>query len=166
MGRDGEEPWESYVRIRLGHYRAMIEDDATVLEAARPDADALVRHARSFACSVALVTTSDRPTTTRVFEALDLESAFDLIVTADDVAETKPDPEGYLRALADLEVAPADALVVEDSPAGVRASVSAGIHVLAVPTDLTRAGLEDVTGPLVRIVEAEDLVDAVRDAMA
>jgi sugar-phosphatase len=55
-----------------------------------------------------------------------------VLVTAEDVARGKPDPEGYLTAAARLGVAPADCLVVEDSPAGVAAGLAAGAAVLAI----------------------------------
>ena len=43
-----------------------------------------------------------------------------MLVTAEDIARGKPDPEGYLRAAALLGVDPARCLVVEDAEAGVR----------------------------------------------
>ena len=47
-------------------------------------------------------------------------------VTAADVNEGKPSPEGYLRAAAELGFAVGDCLVIEDSPTGIRAGRSAG----------------------------------------
>ena len=70
----------------------------------------------------------------------------DLVVTADDVVDGKPDPTGYRLACERLGVDPADALAVEDSPAGVRAAVAAGVgEVIGVstthrPAELTDAG--------------------------
>ena len=67
-----------------------------------------------------------------------------VFITAGDVREGKPDPQGYILAAAQLQVAPAACLVVEDAPAGVRAGKAAGMPVLAVatthvPTALTEA---------------------------
>jgi mannitol-1-/sugar-/sorbitol-6-phosphatase len=45
-----------------------------------------------------------------------------VMVSADDVRAGKPDPESYLRAAGGLRLAPADCIVVEDAPAGVRAA--------------------------------------------
>jgi sugar-phosphatase len=56
------------------------------------------------------------------------------LVGAEDVRAGKPDPEGYLKAAQLLGVAPADCTVVEDTPAGIQAARSAGMHVLAVGT--------------------------------
>jgi len=57
-----------------------------------------------------------------------------VLVTAEDVAVGKPDPEGYLRAAAALGVDARRCLVVEDAPAGVEAGRAAGAAVLAVAT--------------------------------
>jgi len=57
-----------------------------------------------------------------------------VLVTAEDVAAGKPDPEGYLEAARRLGVPPGDCLVVEDAPAGVQAALVAGMRVVALPT--------------------------------
>ena len=46
------------------------------------------------------------------------------------VTRRKPDPEPYLRAAQLLGLAPGDCLVIEDSPAGIRAGKAAGCTVL------------------------------------
>lgn len=66
------------------------------------------------------------------------------LVTADDVASGKPDPEGYLVAADRLGTVASRCLVVEDAPAGVSAGLASGAQVLAVATShppeaLTRA---------------------------
>ena len=58
----------------------------------------------------------------------------DVLVTADEVEDGKPDPAGYLRAAALLGVDPADSVVLEDAPAGVEAGLAAGMTVIAVLT--------------------------------
>ena len=54
------------------------------------------------------------------------------LVSADDVERGKPDPEPYRRGAQVLRLAPAECLVVEDAPSGVRAGVAAGCRVLGV----------------------------------
>lgn len=169
--RDDEAPWQTLVRVRLGHYDAILSDPAEVRAAARPHADALVRHAHAVTCRVVLVTTSTRDAADKVLAALGLAEGFDRIVTADDVQQTKPDPEGYRLALGATD---ADhALTVEDSAAGVEAAIAAGIRVAVVPTGITRAGLDaagfladGAGGGLVRVVARGDLVEAVRVALS
>jgi beta-phosphoglucomutase len=70
-----------------------------------------------------------------------LAGCFKVLVTAEDVAAGKPDPEGYRRALEALNVLPPlperllhphEVLAVEDSPAGLAAAGGAGLLTLGV----------------------------------
>lgn len=60
-----------------------------------------------------------------------------LMVTADDIREGKPSPEGYRAGARQLGVAPSDCIVIEDAPAGIRAGRAAGATVIAVATTFT-----------------------------
>ena len=68
---------------------------------------------------------------------LGLVANFDTICTADDVEHTKPAPDLFLAALANLNVPANQAIVFEDSPNGVLAANRAGIYCVAVPNPLT-----------------------------
>ena len=64
---------------------------------------------------------------------------FSVLVGADDVETSKPDPEGYLlaierlnQAFPDLQLQPADCLAIEDSYPGIKAAKRAGIPVAGV----------------------------------
>jgi len=52
------------------------------------------------------------------------------IVTADDVENGKPHPEPYLRGAALIGIDPANCVVFEDAPAGLRAGRDAGVGTL------------------------------------
>ena len=61
-------------------------------------------------------------------DILDLASAFgEHVYSASLVPRGKPHPDLFLDAASRLGVAPADAIVVEDSEGGVRAAVAAGM---------------------------------------
>jgi len=69
------------------------------------------------------------------------------MITSNDVTNGKPDPEPYAKAAAILGFPPADCIVVEDAPAGVRAGKAAGAKVIALtttvqPSDLFQAGAD------------------------
>lgn len=64
-----------------------------------------------------------------------------VLITADDVAEGKPSPAGYLMAAARLGVAPDQCLVIEDTPAGILAGRAAGMQVLALTTTYPASNL-------------------------
>ncbi|MBU6451871.1 MAG: HAD family hydrolase [Cyanobacteria bacterium REEB67] len=55
-----------------------------------------------------------------------------VFVTADDVTAGKPDPQCYLKAAQGLGIDPADCIVLEDSPAGIKAGKAAGARVIAI----------------------------------
>jgi HAD superfamily hydrolase (TIGR01509 family) len=63
----------------------------------------------------------------------DLATYFRASVFGDEVAHAKPHPEIYDRALAQLGVAPKDALALEDSPPGLRAARAAGLTTVVIP---------------------------------
>jgi sugar-phosphatase len=67
------------------------------------------------------------------------------LITSNDITKGKPDPEPYLKGAAALGLSPANCVVVEDAPAGIRSGRAAGASVLALRTTdidsaLTSAG--------------------------
>jgi sugar-phosphatase len=68
------------------------------------------------------------------------------IVTGSDVRIGKPHPEPFLKGAAKIGVDPADAVVIEDSPAGIQAGKAAGCRVLALRTTMAEKTLE-AAGP-------------------
>ena len=81
----------------------------------------------------AIVSNSSRPVLNISLGALRLQEARTVTVSRSDVRHGKPDPEPYLHAAQLLDVAPADALVVEDSPTGASSGLAAGMRVLVWP---------------------------------
>jgi sugar-phosphatase len=79
------------------------------------------------------------------------------LISAEDVSNGKPSPEGYLKAAAALGFQARDCLVVEDSPAGISAGRAAEARVLAVTTSHDRAELAgaDVIVPDLSCVRVE-----------
>ena len=69
-----------------------------------------------------------------VLDGLHIRQYFDVLVSADDVANSKPDPETYIKCATLLNVAPKDCLVFEDAPKGVDAAHNAGMDCLVLTT--------------------------------
>lgn len=69
--------------------------------------------------------------------SLGLSDAFVSIVGGDQVERSKPFPDIYLKAAADIGVEPKSCLVFEDSLNGVRAAKSAGMRIVAIPSNPT-----------------------------
>ncbi|WP_394551864.1 HAD family hydrolase [Agromyces sp. MMS24-JH15] len=98
----------------------------------RPGAQELLESLRTASVPTALVTMSIRSLAEDVVGAIPFV-AFDVLVTGDDVAESKPHPEPYLRAAELLGVDVRDCVAIEDSPAGVASAAAAGAVAIGVP---------------------------------
>ncbi|WP_411849762.1 HAD family hydrolase [Stenotrophomonas sp. LGBM10] len=85
----------------------------------------------------AVATSTRQPRASRKLQAAGLLPFFEVVVTSSDVAHPKPAPDIYLLAAQKLGKAPARCLALEDSPAGIRAAVGAGMTAIQVP-DLVR----------------------------
>ena len=80
----------------------------------------------------ALVTGSSRVEATQVLPLIGEMARFDVIFASEDVARSKPHPDGYQAAMGVLGLRPEDCLVVEDSLNGIAAGRAAGCVVVAV----------------------------------
>jgi beta-phosphoglucomutase len=105
--------------------------------------------------SLGLVSMCNHTEIEYVLDVTGLRELFDVVVTASDVVEPKPDPECYrvgfnrLDALrtgaGHLPMTHPECVVIEDSPAGVKAGIAADLQVLGVsntvsPDELRAAG--------------------------
>ncbi len=94
-----------------------------------------------------------------VLDNLDIRKYFSVIVSADDVAISKPDPETFLKAAELLNTEPSGCLVFEDAPKGVEAAERAGIKSVVLTTmhnrndfpssDNILAFIKDYTDPFI-----------------
>ncbi len=78
----------------------------------------------------------------------DWESGFATVICAEEAPKKKPNPQAYLLALEVLQLQPAEAVAMEDAPAGVAAAQAAG-----VPVIVTRSHYFD-SGPVTGVLAA------------
>jgi beta-phosphoglucomutase len=79
-----------------------------------------------------------------------IRQAFQIIVSAEEVSRGKPDPEGYLRALEEINrgrnegeiLSASECLVIEDTLAGIESAHRAGMKCLAITNSYSVAELE------------------------
>lgn len=64
-----------------------------------------------------------------------------VLISADDVLKGKPDPEGFLRAIAELKISAEDCVVFEDTPAGLEAGRAAGAKTIGLATTFNASDL-------------------------
>lgn len=137
---------------KQGHYRALVAEGGLAL---RPGVQRLIGEIAAAGIPQAIVTTSGRTAVEALTSQLLGEwiEGFAFWVCGGDVGRKKPDPEAYLRAVAQLGLAPSQACALEDSPAGLAAAVAAGVPCLV---SLSHYGSQE---PLAQFKAAHAVVD-------
>jgi mannitol-1-/sugar-/sorbitol-6-phosphatase len=109
----------------LAHWNAVTADAQPI-----PGAPDALRAAATRKLRLAVVSSSPRAVIERFLEKLGVAHLVDARarIGGDDVRNGKPDPEGFLKAASALEVGPDEALVFEDSRAGLLAARAAGMR--------------------------------------
>lgn len=137
------------VRHLLGRYREQMQNDLIEVPGA-------VKAVRALAGDfpLALVSGSHRADIEWALKKLGIRSHFKAVLGAEDYPLSKPAPDGYKKALTLLGARPESTLVFEDSEAGVKSGLAAGLHVCVITSTNhfgvdTSAGhffVEDLTG--------------------
>lgn len=83
-------------------------------------------------CKLALVTTASLENTHDILHAFGLMNYFDLVLTHEDISNVKPDPEGYIKAMAFFRVSPQECVIFEDSDTGIEAAMRSGAQYFKV----------------------------------
>ena len=115
--------------------RSIIEKMAVKLSAGAPvmpGALDLLKDLYENNIPTALVSASPRVLVDSVLKSVPTHT-FSFSLSADDVTNSKPDPEAYLKAADNLKVSIENCLILEDSPTGVKAATSSGAFTIAVP---------------------------------
>ncbi|MEA8593005.1 HAD family phosphatase [Pseudomonas aeruginosa] len=100
---------------------------------------------------LAVASNSIRATVNLMMDKAHLSQYLDLQLSNEDVAQAKPAPDIYLKAMEMLGVAPDETLILEDNPHGIAAAKASGAHVLVIgePADVTYQNI------IARIAEIE-----------
>lgn len=80
-----------------------------------------------------VATSSNRDRVDDILRSADIEKYFDDSICGDEVTKGKPNPEVFLKSCQKLGVKPDEAIVIEDSEAGIQASAAADIKVICIP---------------------------------
>ncbi|MDQ5874112.1 MAG: HAD-IA family hydrolase [Actinomycetota bacterium] len=131
--------------------RLSVEEEVRELERREADASGVAPIAGAMRLlaslperSWAVVTSGTAPLAASRLRAIEAPEP-PLLITADDVRAGKPNPEGYLKAAQSLGAAPAECVVIEDSPAGVEAGRAGGMAVIGVTTTFPAESLAGAT---------------------
>jgi beta-phosphoglucomutase len=97
-----------------------------------PGLDAFLENAHQAGIKMAIGSAAIMFNIDFVLDNLNIRHYFDAIVSADDVVNSKPNPETYLKCAAALNILPEDCLVFEDAPKGVEAALNAGMESVVI----------------------------------
>ena len=160
-------PWKEYVETYMGfddrdafreafREKGIVLDEANLVKlvaaksrafldglrngvAAYPGAVPLIGSLRAAGRPLALCSGALRSDIDPILAQLGIAGSFDVVVSADEVRRSKPDPESYALAFRRLSethpaslTVPGRSVAIEDTPAGIRSAKGAGLRVLAV----------------------------------
>jgi HAD superfamily hydrolase (TIGR01509 family) len=118
--------------------------------------------------SLGLASSSPRELIEYALELAGLRECFTVVVSSDEVAVGKPEPDVYREACARLKASPRHSVAVEDSSSGIQAAAGAGLAIIAIPNpafppstaslglaDVVLGSIMELTGALVASLRQE-----------
>lgn len=129
LGITGEEEVKKILKDKLDYFTEIITANPIKPVLA---AEAFLKSMANYPVKVALATSSRKEKMKLVLEQLDFLRYFDVIVTGDEVENSKPAPDIFLKAAGRLGLLPEECVVVEDGPAGVAAAKNAKMKCVAI----------------------------------
>ena len=137
---------------------AHIDERLNAVVPLKPGLIELLKYLKDNDYKIAMATSSGVDRVHQLFRTYDVLSYFDQIVCGPDVKNGKPAPDIFLKACDKLGIEPADALVLEDSEAGIEAGYCASCNVICIP-DLKEPG-EHYRNMLTQMVSSlSDVID-------
>ena len=95
----------------------------------------------------AIASSSYRELIDELVEIAGIADVLDYTISGHECSAFKPDPEIYQTGAASLGLAPAECIVVEDAPSGIRAAHAAGIQAIGLATSFPAEYLREQAQP-------------------
>ncbi len=83
---------------------------------------------------IGLASMNNREIINHMLKTRNMQKFFNVVITADDINNSKPNPEIFLKCATKLKCEPSKCVAIEDSIFGVEAAKKAKIAVIAIPT--------------------------------
>ena len=109
----------------------------------QPGAGRFLQFLKDHNIPMGIATSNGQAMVDGVLDALKIRPFFDSVATACEVKAGKPAPDIYLYVAGKLGVKPEDCLAFEDVPAGIQAGKAAGMRVIAMADEFSRAMEEE-----------------------
>jgi beta-phosphoglucomutase len=133
-------------------FRRLIQDKVKPF----PGVPKLVRNLHAVGYKQAVASSTPLKNIHLILKALAIPDSFDAIISGEQVARGKPDPETYLKAARGMSLAPDRCLVFEDAAVGITAAKRAGMKAIGITNTLPREKLK-AADRVVRSLEEVDL---------
>ncbi|MCU7553032.1 HAD family phosphatase [Alteromonas sp. ASW11-19] len=124
-------PAETLANAKHAKTRAFLSEQAFPL---MPYAIEAVTACIEAGYTVGIVTGGSGLSVTRTLETYDLGKWITTVVAVEDVDNSKPAPDCYLRAASHLNVSPDACVAVEDTQHGMQSALNAGMRCAVIPT--------------------------------
>lgn len=102
------------------------------------EAVSLIKKLHASRIPLAMTTSSNKKSTMVLLDRAGLQHNFDVVVTCEDYARKKPDPESYILTAKKLGIDAKDCIVIEDSVVGVEAAKKAKMKCIAIPNQYSK----------------------------
>lgn len=132
----------AYFKSKFGFAKSLDEIKAEWIEMAKdkyahevpmkPGAINFLHYLKGQGIRTGIATSNSRELLDAVMESLELTPYFDCCMTSCEAGAGKPAPDIYLMVAENLGISPEECLIFEDTPAGIKAGINAGIRVCAV----------------------------------
>lgn len=124
-----EFPFDEIYEKKVKLSRETIDRDGVIIKRGVHE---LIDYLREKNYKIAVATSTSRMRALQLLEEIGVKDKVNFIICGDQVENSKPDPEIFLKAARGLKVDPEKCIVIEDSDAGITAAHAAkmiGIHV-------------------------------------
>lgn len=138
----------------LRAYYAQLASDPTAIII--PSAVRFYREAAKIA-PCAIVSGSPHDDVVSITRLCEIDACTSFVLGAEDYARGKPAPDGYLLAARRIGVEPHECVVFEDSTAGVKSGVAAGMNVVGI--DRNKIIPQDFTGCILTVPDLSTFLD-------
>jgi phosphoglycolate phosphatase len=128
MGDKGEENIDNALVVFRDYYIENCAKTSTLY----PYVTQLLDFLKDHHIKLALCTLKIREATLRILIDLGLSKYFDIVITADDISIPKPDPQGILKILEQLNVSANRAVIIGDTMSDIMAGKNGNIETVAV----------------------------------
>lgn len=123
-------PFDAIMKERVKISNETIEADGVPIKKGLVELLQTIKHKK---IRMAVATSTSRARAIKLLKLSQVDAFFDAILCGDEVKQSKPNPEIFLKVAEKLNCQPENCLVLEDSELGIIAAAHAGMHPIMIP---------------------------------